>query len=64
MRSPEAERTLAEIEQTRADLARKVDELVVRAKIEAAEAGRKLAIGAAALAGLALLGWIARRRVR
>lgn len=64
MRSPEAEKTLAEIEQTRAELARKVDELVVRAKVEAAEVGRKLAIGAAALAGLALLGWFAKRRVR
>ena len=55
--------TVAEIEQTREDLARKVDELVDRARVEAGEAGKKLAIGAVALAGLLLLGYIAKRRV-
>jgi hypothetical protein len=44
-------------------LARKVDELVDRAKVEAAEAGKKLAIVAVALAGLLVVGLIAKRRV-
>ncbi len=57
------QQTLNEIEQTREDLARKVDLLVDRAKVEAGEAGKKLAIGAAALAGLLVIGWIAKRRV-
>lgn len=57
------QQTMAEIEQTRDELARKVDELVDRAKVEAGEIGKKLAIGAAALAGLLVLGWIAKRRV-
>ncbi|MEA2485045.1 MAG: hypothetical protein QOD46_156 [Actinomycetota bacterium] len=56
--------TAREIEQTRDDLARKVDELVDRAKVEAGEAGKKAAIGGAVLAGLLLLGMIAKRRVR
>ncbi|MPZ68526.1 MAG: DUF3618 domain-containing protein [Actinobacteria bacterium] len=55
--------TLAEIEQTREDLARKVDDLVGRAKVEAAEAGKKMAVGLAALAGLLVIGLIAKRRV-
>ncbi|MDQ4095258.1 MAG: DUF3618 domain-containing protein [Actinomycetota bacterium] len=55
--------TVSEIEETREELAKKVDELVGRAKVEASEAGKKLAIGAAALAGLLVLGWIAKRRV-
>lgn len=55
--------TVAEIEQTREDLARKVDELVGRAKVEAGALGRKLAIGAVALAGLLVVGYIAKRRV-
>lgn len=55
--------TVAEIEQTRDELARKVDELVDRARVEAGEVGKKLAIGAVALAGLLLLGYIAKRRV-
>lgn len=55
--------TLGEIEETREDLARKVDELVDRAKVEAGEIGKKLAIGAAALAGLLIVGLIAKRRV-
>lgn len=55
--------TLAEIEQTREDLARKVDDLVGRAKVEAAEAGKKMAVGLAALAGLLVIGFIAKRRV-
>ena len=56
--------TAREIEQTRDELARKVDELVDRAKIEAGEAGKKAAIGGAAALGLLLLGLIAKRRVR
>jgi F0F1-type ATP synthase membrane subunit b/b' len=59
-----AQQTAAEIEETREQLARKVDLLVDQAKVEAQEIGKKLAIGAAALAGLVLLGWIAKRRVR
>ena len=55
--------TLREIEHTRDELARKVDDLVDRAKIEAVEVSKKLAIGAAALAGLLVIGWIAKRRV-
>lgn len=55
--------TVAEIEQTREDLARKVDELVDRARVEASEVGKKIAIGAVALAGLMLIGYIAKRRV-
>jgi hypothetical protein len=55
--------TLTEIEQTRDELARKVDELVDRAKVEAVEVSKKLAIGAIALAGLLIVGMIAKRRV-
>lgn len=55
--------TVAEIEQTREDLARKVDELVDRARVEAGVVGKKVAIGAIALAGLLLIGYIAKRRV-
>lgn len=57
------QQTMEEIEQTRDELARKVDELVDRAKVEAGEIGKKLAIGAAALAGLLVLGWVAKRRI-
>jgi hypothetical protein len=56
--------TAREIEQTRDDLARKVDELVDRAKVEAGEAGKKVAIVGAVFVGLLLLGLIAKRRVR
>lgn len=59
-----ARQTVVEIEETREELARKVDELVDRAKVEAADLGKKLAIGAIALAGLVVLGYIAKRRVR
>lgn len=55
--------TVEEIEETREELARKVDELVDRAKVEAGELGRKLAIAGAALAGLMIIGIIAKRRV-
>lgn len=55
--------TVEEIEETREELARKVDELVDRAKVEAGELGKKMAIAAAALAGLMLIGYIAKRRV-
>lgn len=56
--------TEAEIEATREDLALKVDLLVGRAKVEAVEASKKLAIVAVALAGLFIVGSIAKRRVR
>ena len=55
--------TVAEIEQTREDLARKVDELVDRARVEAGQLGKKLAIGGLVLAGLLVVGIIAKRRV-
>jgi F0F1-type ATP synthase membrane subunit b/b' len=60
----DAHQTANEIEQTRDELARKVDELVDQAKVEAAELGKKLAVGGAALAGLIVLGLIAKARVR
>ncbi|MDQ3783977.1 MAG: DUF3618 domain-containing protein [Actinomycetota bacterium] len=56
--------TLEEIEATREDLGRKVDELVDRARVEAGELGKKLSVGAAGMAAFALLGYIAKRRVR
>ena len=55
--------TVAEIEQTREDLARKVDELVDRVKVEASELGRKLAIAGIAVGALLIVGFIAKRRV-
>ena len=55
--------TVAEIEETREELARKVDELVGRAKVEASAFGKKAAIVGVALAGLLVVGWIAKRRV-
>jgi len=60
----DARQTVAEIEQTREELAQKVDQLVDRAKVEASALGKKLAIGAVAVAGLVVLGLIAKRRVR
>lgn len=54
----------SEIEETREDLARKVDELVDRAKVEAAEAGKKVAIVAVAVVALFVVGTIAKRRVQ
>ncbi len=58
------QQTAAEIEETREELARKVDELVDRARVEAGVLSRKLAIGAAVVAGILVLGIIAKRRVR
>lgn len=55
--------TVSEIEETREELAKKVDELVDRAKVEASAAGKKVAIVAVAFAGLLVVGWIAKRRV-
>ena len=55
--------TVSEIEETREELAKKVDQLVDRAKVEASAAGKKIAIGAVAVAGLLVVGWIAKRRV-
>ena len=57
------QQTVTEIEQTREDLARKVDLLVDRAKVEAVSAGKKLAIVGAAVVGLVIVGMIAKRRV-
>jgi F0F1-type ATP synthase membrane subunit b/b' len=58
-----AHQTAEEIEQTREDLARKVDQLVDQAKVEAQEIGKKLVVGVAGLAVLLAVGWIAKRRV-
>ena len=55
--------TVEEIEQTREEMAIKVDQLIDEAKVEAAEVGKKVAVGAAALIGLLVLGMIAKRRV-
>ena len=57
-------RTAAEIEQTREELAVKVDELVDRAKVEAAEIGKKLAVAGVVPAGLLVVGMLAKRRVQ
>ena len=56
--------TVREIEQTRDELAQKVDELVDRAKVEAGVLTRKIAIAAVVVAGVIVLGLIAKRRVR
>jgi len=56
--------TVRDIEQTREEMAVKVDQLIDGAKVEAVEVGKKLAIGAAALAGLLLVGMLAKRSVR
>ena len=56
--------TVREIEQTRDELAQKVDELVDRAKVEAGALTRKIAIAAAVVAGVLVLGLVAKRRVR
>jgi hypothetical protein len=56
--------TATEIEQTREDLARKVDLLVDRAKIEAVEVSKKLMVVGIALVGLVIVGTIAKRRVQ
>ena len=55
--------TVSEIEETREELAKKVDELVGRAKVEASQVGKKVGIAVAALGGLLIVGWIAKRRV-
>jgi hypothetical protein len=57
-------RTAEEIEQTREELALKVDELVDRAKVEAVEVGKKLAVAGVALVGLLLIGFVAKKRVQ
>ena len=59
----EPRQTVGEIEETREELARKVDELVDRAKVEAGELGKKLAIAGAVLIGVMIVGMIAKRRV-
>jgi hypothetical protein len=55
--------TVEEIEETREELARKVDELVDRAKVEASAFGKKVAIGVVALVGVVALSWFAKRLV-
>jgi hypothetical protein len=60
----QANKTKSEIEQTRDDLGRKVDALVSTAKVEAGDLARKVAVGAGALAGLLIVGMIAKRRIR
>jgi len=55
--------TVEEIERTREEMAVKVDQLIDEAKVEAAEVGKKVAVGVAALIGLLVLGMIAKRRV-
>ena len=55
--------TVEEIEETREELARKVDELVDRAKVEASAFGKKLAIGAVILIGVVGISIFAKRRV-
>ena len=57
------QRTVEEIEQTRVDLALKVDELVGRARVEATQLGKKAVIATAVLGGILALGWLAKRRV-
>jgi hypothetical protein len=59
-----ARQTVSEIEETREDLARKVDLLVDQAKVEAKEMGKKLAIVGVALVGLLVVGFIAKKRVQ
>jgi hypothetical protein len=60
----DARQTVDEIDRTRDDLARKVDELVDLGKDVAEETGKKLAAGAGALAALLFVGYIAKRRIR
>jgi hypothetical protein len=60
----EPQETVDEIRRTREEMAVKVDQLIDQAKVEATEVGKKVAIGAVALAGLLILGLIAKRRVR
>lgn len=59
-----ARETATEIEQTRDDLARKVDMLVEQAKVEAVQVSKKLMIAGVALVGLFIVGTIAKRRVQ
>ena len=59
-----ARETVIEIEQTREELARKVDDLVDRAKVEAAQVGKKMAIVGVVVVGILVVGFIAKRRVR
>ena len=59
-----ARQTVAEIEETRDQLARKVDDLVDRAKVEAVEVGKKLVVVGLAVTAVLVVGFIAKRRVR
>lgn len=58
-----AQETVTKIERTRDEMAREVDLLIDRSKVEAAEIGKKLAVAAAALTVLIIVGTIAKRRV-
>jgi hypothetical protein len=60
----EPQATVDEIRRTREEMSVKVDQLIDQAKVEATEVGKKVAIGAVALAGLMILGVIAKRRIR
>ena len=60
----DARQTVAEIEETREELARKVDDLVDRARVEAGELGKKLIVVGLAVTAVLLVGFIAKRRVR
>ncbi|MDQ4057646.1 MAG: hypothetical protein M3124_00815 [Actinomycetota bacterium] len=60
----EPQETVDEIRRTREQMSVKVDQLIDQAKVEATEVGKKVAIGAVALAGLLILGMIAKRRIR
>ncbi|CAN5774382.1 hypothetical protein BH18ACT15_BH18ACT15_08080 [soil metagenome] len=55
--------TVTRIERTRDELAGKVDVLIDRSKVEAGEIGKKVAVAAAALTALIVVGTIAKRRV-
>jgi len=59
-----ARQTVVEIEATRDELARKVDDLVDRAKVEAIEVGKKLFVVGLAVTAVLVVGFIAKRRVR
>ena len=58
-----AQETVTKIERTRDELARQVDLLIDRSKVEAAEIGKKVAVAAGALIVLIVVGTIAKRRV-
>ena len=56
--------TVKEIEETREQLAQKVDLFVDRARVEAGQIGKKVAIVGLAVAALVVVGYIAKKRVQ